>query len=180
MKFRKHILMGMLCSMAALPAAAVNGHYAITTAQIAAAVSSSGLRVSPEQVTLMTNVVANVADPVLKVKSIDNAGARSAIARLECARQQCLPFLVTLRTSVGVEPVVQFTAPVVSNVKPQTLVHNGLTAMLHLEGPHVHISLNVICMDNGAAGQTIRATSLDRKQVYSVKVASDGTLEGRL
>jgi hypothetical protein len=177
------ILSWIFIAMAALPAAAAPRRYAITTERIAAALSNGGVPVLPEQVTLPANVVASTADPVLKVMSIDRAGGQRALARLECASsQQCLPFIVTLRVSMEpAEASPRVQAAVFSSPRPSTpLVRAGSPATLHLEGAHIHISLSVICLENGAMGQTIRATSKDRHQVYTVQVVRDGVLEGRL
>jgi len=179
---RKSIQCGLLLVAGALPAAAA-ARYAITTDQVAAAVRAGGIAVSPGQVSLMTNVVSSVADPELKLKSIDRAGDERVFARIECATtKQCLPFMVTLRTNVAAQAMAETPQlPPAANVRHTTpLVHAGSTVQMKLEGPHVHITLSVICLQNGAAGQTVHATSLDRKQVYSAQVLNEGVLEGRL
>lgn len=168
---------------AAIPAVGA-ARYAITTEEVAAAVSHLGMPITAQQVSLMTNVVASVANPALTVKSIDRSTDHRVYARLECAStRQCLPFMVTLRASVDADPVlptVRVAAAAVASRPAMPVVRNGSTAMLHLEGLHVHISLTVICLESGVPGQTIRAASVDRKQVYSARVAADGSLEGRL
>ena len=177
----------LLCialAAAALPALAAPGRYAITTERIAQAVSNNGVQVSPDQVSLFTGVVASVANPELKVESIDHAGSQGVIARIACADSgQCLPFLVALHVTDGeaAEAVMTRFTPAASTFKPAAFaVKQGATTALFLDGTHVHISLSVICLDSGAPGQTIRATSLDRHQVFTARVASDGTLRGRL
>jgi len=182
MNYRITILSWALCSAVANPAAAASARHTLTAEQIAAAVSSNGTPIAADQVTFFTNVVASVADPQLKVKSIDPAGDRRVIARLECARpEQCLPFLVTLRTGGSADAVTpQVHVAAVSNAKPAPLVRSGSAATLRLEGPHTHISLTVFCLENGVEGQIIRAATHDRHQVFSVQVKGDGTLEGRL
>lgn len=169
---------------AALPALAAPGRYAITAERIAEAVSNSGMQVSPEQVTLLSGVVSSVANPELKVQTIDRAGDQRAIARIGCANtQQCLPFVVALRVKDDEGTQMASYRPVSSGSmsRPASFaVRQGLTTALFLDGNHVHIRLSVICLANGIPGQTIRATSLDRQQVFTVQVASDGTLRGRL
>lgn len=174
----------IVLAAAALPALAAPGRYAITTAQIAEAVSSNGMQISPEQVTLFTSVVASVANPELKVQSIDRAGGQGVIARIACTESgQCLPFLVALHVKDGetYQAAPSRSTPAVSMSRPSAIaVRQGATTALFLDGMHVHISLSVICLENGAPGQMIRATSLDRNQVFMVRVAGDGTLRGRL
>jgi hypothetical protein len=183
MIFRRSISCLIFSVAAALPAAAASGHYAITTDRIAAAVSSSGMQVSPAQVTLLTTVVANIAEPVLKVMSIDRSRGQRTVARLECANaEQCVPFMVTLHMDAdSAATMPNRSATPVSQGRPAIpAVRAGSPATLRLEGTHVHISLSVICLENGVTGQTIRAASRDHRQMYTVQVLRDGTLEGRL
>lgn len=184
MKILRPSLISLSVAAAALSALAAAGRYDITTEHIAAAVTNSGVQIAPGQVTLFTNVVSNVANPELKVQSIDRSGDGQAIARMACADStQCLPFMVTLRVSSGtnLEIASNRPAPYSSAYKPaQFVVRQGATTALYLDGTHVHISLSAICLENGAPGQTIRATSLDRHQTFTAQVASDGTLRGRL
>ncbi|HEX4031302.1 MAG TPA: hypothetical protein VHX20_13115 [Terracidiphilus sp.] len=178
------ILIGIVLAAAALPAVAAPGRYAISTGQVAAAVSSSGVPILPEQVTLFTSVVASVAHPDLQVQSIQREGQQGVIARIGCASsEQCLPFLVSLRVQESPNTQIALNRPpaTVSTYRPARFaVRQGSQAALYLDGAHVHISLSVICLENGVPGQIVRATSLDRHQTFTVQVASDGTLRGRL
>ncbi len=184
MKRRGSILFWIVFAVMALPALAAPGRYAITTEQVAAAVSSSGVAVSSNQVRLFTDVVANVNNPTLRVQSIHRAGDRGVVARMACAdSEQCLPFMVALqvRDSETAEAASYRSVSTASTFRQAAFaVRQGSTTALYLDGTHVHISLSVICLENGVPGQTIRATSLDRLQVFTVQVASDGTLRGRL
>jgi len=180
--FRSALFLAL--AVTALPALAAPGRYAITTERIAAAVSGNGVQVTPEQVTLFTGVVASVANPELKVQSIDRSGDGQAIARIVCAdTAQCLPFLVTLRVAnaASIEIASNRPAYYAATSRPaQFVVRQGARTALYLDGAHVHISLSAISLENGVPGQLIRATSLDRRQVFTVQVAGDGTLRGRL
>jgi hypothetical protein len=183
---RRSILFFALCAAAALPVAAEPGRYAITSSQVAAAVTSDGMPVSPDHVKLPAEIVASVPDPVLKVKSIDISGEGHAQARVECAiPQQCVPFLATLDfdTRLTTDPVPQSSHgrfPAQTQQPSPAAVRAGAPATLLLEGAHVHITLPVVCLESGAIGQTIRARSPDHRQVYTVQVVREGVLEGRL
>jgi len=184
MKSLRSIFLWTATAAAALPALAAPGRYAITTERIAAAVTSSGMQITPDQVTLFTGVVATVADPELKVQSINRGREGQTIARIGCADPtQCLPFMVTLHVNQGANLEVASYRPPPYSASFRTVqfsVRQGSTTALYLDGMHVHISLSVICLENGIPGQTIRATSLDRHQVFTAQVANDGTLRGRL
>ena len=186
MKQYRLILSLVVSIGAALPALANPAHYAITAGQVAASVNGQGLQISPEQIVLLTGVVASVPAPRLAVKSIDRMGPERAIARMECVdAQQCLPFVVSIRLNAGdatdtVSPLSR-SLPPSSQVKPApVVVRAGSPTILQLNGTHVHITLSVICLDNGAVGQTVRATDHDRRQIYTARVVQGGVLEGRL
>lgn len=178
----KSLPLCLLFAAAALPAAAASGRYAITADRIAAAVTARGMQVTPDQIVLLANVVASVADPEIRVKSIDPAGEGRAVARVECANsEQCLPFLVAVRFGLNPVPIVPPVLPPTPPKKPSAIVvHAGTRVTLLLEGAHVHITLPAISLDSGAQGQTIRAASLDRHQTWTAQVVADGILEGRL
>jgi hypothetical protein len=184
---RKSISFLVFFVVVALPALASPARYAITAEQVATAVTGQGVHVSPDQVVLLTRVVAQVDAPKLIVKSVDRVGPERAIARLECAdSEQCLPFIVSIRMAGSknadlIAAPSNFLPSARSQTRPARIaVRAGSQAILLLDGPHVHISLAVICLENGAPGQTIRATDQDHRQIYTVRVTQDGILEGRL
>lgn len=176
------VLIAFVCGAAALSARAGTGPYPITQEQIAAAVTGSGMRVSPDQVSLLADVVSSTARPTLRVQSIQPAGENRVIARMECAQAgQCLPFIVALRPdTIAIPAAAPDQAPSRQQPNAPDLVRAGSSALLLLDGDHVHISLSVRCLENGKLGQTIRATSLDRHQFFMAQVVGDRILRGRL
>ena len=187
MTLRRYISFWTLGASVALPAMAATERHVVTTEQIAAAVSSAGMQVSPEQVSLLATVVASTPDPQLKVRSIEPSGQQRAIARLECAdREQCLPFFVAIRLNgqhdAGSSNTDKPAAPTVIPAKMQAaapVVRRGASAMLLLDGDHVQIKIPVTCLENGTTGQTIQAADKDHHQVYTAQVVSENLLRGR-
>jgi hypothetical protein len=173
----------------ALAAAPAPGHTAITAAQIAAAISSAGMPISADQVALLTDVVATTASPALVVESMEPWGERRMKVRLDCAAsEQCLPFIVAVRFGQeGASPAAQEAS---GRSSPGALragtdakaivVRAGAPATLLLDGVHVHIRIAVVCLENGAPGQTIRVASSDRRQTYMAKVVSESVLRASL
>lgn len=178
---RGPILLSVLWVAAVLPALAGTAHYPITQEQIAAALTSGGMQVSPDQVSLLSHVVARVAQPALRLKSIQPEANNGMVARIECANPaQCLPFMVALHVNgVALSSAAQEQGTGQSDPSA-ILVHAGASAILLLDGAHVHISVPVICLENGGLGKTIRASSPDRHQFYTVQVAGERVLRGRL
>ena len=56
----------------------------------------------------------------------------------------------------------------------------GSPAMLQMDGDRVHILIEVICLENGSAGDKIRVTTRDHKQSYVAQIVSPTLLKGSL
>jgi len=166
-----------------LPASAATGLDSITKEQIAAAMSGAGIKVSPDQVTLLTDVVATTTTPGLKVESMERWGADRMRVRLDCAkREDCLPFYVAVRWIQG-GPALSGQADPPPSAKTNVtsyIVRAGSAAILLLDGDHVHIRIPVVCLENGATGQTIRVASKDRRLTYTARVVDGSILRGSL
>lgn len=179
----------MIVAAAAIPAAAATGNDLITTEQVVAAMSHAGMQVSPQQVTLLSEVVASTDAPALKVESMKRWDDHRMMVRLDCASpDQCLPFVVAVRLAQDneVRPVSAETsralpaaAPAKSSSTAPT-IRAGAAAVLLLDSNRVHIRLSVICLENGVTGQTIRVASKDRRQFYTAEVVSESELRGSL
>jgi hypothetical protein len=184
MRQEKGFLLCMVVVATASPALAAGARYPINTQQVAAAVSRTGMEIAPEQVTLLSDVVSSTSAPHLSVRSMQRWGNQKMMARLECeSSDQCLPFFVSLNVSSeaqgssGAQPSLP---PAFSPTPRHVVVKSGTPATLMLDGPRVHIRLSVICMENGATGQTIRVSDRDRKVFFRAQVVDSGLLQGRL
>jgi hypothetical protein len=189
MKRLNLIAVASLLAAMDLSAAAASGHVSITADQVAAAISASAMAVSPEQVTLLTEVVSKTNAPALKVQSIEPWGSHRIKVRIACADQEeCLPFYVAVHFAEdnGAKPVTRISSETSSlnspaGQSPQTdVVRAGSRAILLIDNGHVHVRLNVVCLENGAAGQRIRVECKDPKQTFIAKVISGGVMRGSL
>jgi hypothetical protein len=178
-----------LLAALALHASAAPGRVLITTAQVAAAISAAAMIVSPEQVTLLTEVVSKSDAPALKVESIESWGSHRIKVRLGCADQdECLPFYVAVHfdPESGAKTAGSRSQEISSAISRPAqgsqalVVRAGSRAVLLIDGGHVHVRLNVICLENGAAGQNIRVECKDPRQTYIAKVVNGGILRGSL
>jgi hypothetical protein len=185
----KYRLISALALSAAmtLPAAAAPSHAAITTTQVAEAISGWGMNVSAEQVTLLTDVATTTDAPTLKVESMEPWGDNRMKVRMDCATsQQCRPFFVAVncnRQNAAQPSGPAQSSAATSRPEPDSksfAVRNGSLATLLIDGGHVHIRLLVVCLENGAPGQTIRVESKDPKQTYTAQVVDKGILRGTL
>jgi hypothetical protein len=189
MTLYKLIGVALLLSTWNLPAKAAYGRQFITASQIAAAINSTGLSVSTEQVSLLSDVTAKTSAPMLRVESVGAWEDNRSQVRLDCVnRDECLPFIVTVRRNrransqgVSIPPYPQVLGPSkVDAPISKVVVRIGSSAILLLDGGHVHIQLLVVCLENGSVGQTIRVTGKGREHTYMALVGSDGFLRGVL
>jgi hypothetical protein len=174
----------VLFAAMALPAAAATGHDSITKEQVATAMSGAGMRVSADQVTLLTDVVASTSTPALRVESMERWGTDRMRVRLDCAkREDCLPFYVAINWSEGGVAALAAPSAALAHAKADTasyVVRAGASVVLMLDGDHVHIRIPVVCLENGAAGQTIRVSSKDHRLTYTAQVVDGNVLKGSL
>jgi hypothetical protein len=186
MSYQYRAAMVVLWAAALLPAAAQLNRFSITRDQVASAINGAGLQVSADQVTLLSNIASATGKPALKVDSIERWGDGKAMVRLECGNPgECLPFIVAVRLDGAVQERQALSArlqPVSLAATPRIteVIRAGSMAVLFLEGPHVHIQLSVVCLENGAMGQSIRVATPDRHLNFVAKVLSDSTVQGRL
>lgn len=174
----------MLAPALALVSWAEPVRHPIAVERIAAVISGTGMQVRPEQVKLLSDVVASTADPELKVRSIEMQDTGRTTVRLECGGGECVPFLVTVRlngraAASAQQEVGASTQTVNGPNRHEPLVRRGAAATLLLSHGPVHISIPVTCLDNGASGQSIRAVAAGTHQVYTAQVVSADVLSGR-
>ena len=157
--------------------------YAVTTATVAEALNRAGARVEERDVVLMANVVASTPNPLLRLRSFEEKDGHSVVARFDCeSTHECLPFLVTVLVDSRATAVKTKTPllPRISPLNSPVLFRAGSTTTLQLDGEHVHITLPVICLENGIQGKIIRVTDRNRRMVYRAEVVNDGLLKARL
>jgi hypothetical protein len=186
MSHQRVVAIVVLWAAAALPAASQSNRFSITRDQVATAVNRAGMQVSAGQVTLLSNVVSTTGDPALKVESVEKWSDRKIMVRLECANLgECLPFIVAVRPSGAVPEQLTLSAQFKpasfsGKLRGSEAIRAGATAVLLLEGSHVHVQLSVVCLENGSIGQSIRVATRDRRLTFTAEILSDSTLRGQL
>jgi hypothetical protein len=152
-----------------------------------------GVQIAPGQVTLLADAMATTRTPVLPVRFLEQLDADRFMARMECANSAaCLPFMASIQVdkneanqlaSISSRQSLQ-SRPASGNGSrsmPESIViRSGSQAILQLEGDHIQIRIPVICLQSGAAGQTIRATDEDHRRIYAAQVVDMGLLRGKL
>jgi len=154
---------------------------AIQSADIASAMSSAGVHVTPDQIERLSDLFAT-RPPKLKLVALDPMDGDRVKARLRCeSTKVCLPFYVLIHW----QDAADFNAAMASwrlakDVGPhlwrrdELLVHSGKDATMIFDGDQVRMSLPVVCLQNGSRGQRVRVMSKDRKRTFVAQVAGAG------
>ncbi len=159
---------------------------AISSQGIVGAMASAGMTVSASRVEFLSQVTANTHDPDLRVVTITPGTPGTARVKLRCHdNEECLPFYVVVHdvpsVSAGqthaVSPSASKQDLTVVPVPKERVVRSGDSATLIVETSDMRMQIPVICLENGARGQKIRAVSIDRKRFYEAEVIAAGTLK---
>jgi hypothetical protein len=180
-------------------AQAVSNRFAIEASQVTRAMEVASLPVDGVDVKMAAPFTSSIANAQVKVESVSAIGAHAVRMRLSCIdRAQCLPFFAVATFSDAIDATKlhgvktsqivgrqsstianQADAKVKSAAANDTVsVRSGAPATLELDEDRIHIRLEVICLQGGAPGSRVRASSLDHKQIYVAQVVSPTLLKG--
>ncbi len=157
--------------------------------QIAVAISTSQVQVSPEQIKPLANVVATQPSPRLDVVSAEAWGQRRSKVRIACHEaRECLPFWVAVNWPDEISARQAVVAWERSNrnsmrvlAKRQApVLRAGQATTMVVDSGRVHLQLPVICLQNGVIGRTIRVSTRDHKQVFAAEVISSDMVKGKI
>jgi len=186
MKISSHTIAQIVVAIAQMAIGTVPAHAAvqgarmiITASQMTAALTTSGLHVTAEQLQPLSIMTATQANPKLTASKIESLDANTTKVRLQCERTDvCLPFYVLIHwpNLDKAKPVLSGTSAQPRIVLEPLMVRNGKDATLIFEGQNMRMTMPVRCLQNGVRGQHIRVISKDRKKVFLVRVTGPGTL----
>jgi hypothetical protein len=167
----------------------VQEHFAVSAAQVALAVSASGMPIAADHVSLLTRVVATEPEPALDVLSVETLGGGSPDPsgprlriKLAChVAGECLPFYAIVSSPLS--PTVRARAlpppsGTVWTTRNQITMKAGTHATLILNDQRSQIEVAVVSLENGIAGHRIHVASLDHKQTYIAEVVNEHLLKG--
>jgi hypothetical protein len=165
-------------------------HFPLTAAQVALAVSASGMPTTAGHVSLLTRVVATDPEPVLDVLSVETlgkgplAGNPDVRLRIKLAchvAAKCLPFYAILSStssSAGLANASSTPGSAIWNPHSEITMKVGTHATLMLDDQRSHIQVTVVSLENGIVGHRIHVASPDHKQTYVAVVVNDHLLRG--
>jgi len=147
---------------------------------IMGALISSGVQIEPGQLEALSSVTAAVPNPRLRVVSVEVLDGESDRARLQCERTDtCLPFYVVVHWGQpgNAQGAGSGRHGIGLGLRPEdVLVRSGKAAVLVFEGEHVHMTLPVLCLQNGGRGQRVRVINKENKKVYLARVTGPGVV----
>lgn len=180
--------------------------YLLTPVQILNEMQNRQLSTDGVQVRLAVPITTAIANPPLDIQSVALLNSHEMRLRMNCRdRSECLPFFVTATYLEELSPASIQTASVSqsldkilpvsttrANIEPppastqakhaghadSSMLRSGSSATLDFDEDRVHIRIEVICLESGAAGDKIRVTSRDRKQVYVAKIVTPTLVKG--
>ena len=155
----------------------------ISREHILATLHSSGMGIEPGQMEQLSGVTAAEPNPPLRVVSVDMLDGESDKVLLRCAHPGAgLPFYVVVHWghSGGASaawPARPGESPLRSSVPAQDLlVRSGKFVVLLLDGNYIHMTLPVLCLQNGGRGQQVRVINKATKKRYLARVTGPGVV----
>jgi len=182
----------LLMAAMGLPAwgqALPQGHFALTTTEVAQTLSASGIRTTGEQVSLLAQVVASRPSPMLDVLSVEPLGGQlgvrhpdtSSLVKLACHEPgMCLPFYAVVNWPEGAglpSSSAIAISPAAKKSNAAITMRAGTHATMMMDDDRSHIQVAVVSLESGIAGKKIRVASPDHKQVYVAEVVSANLLK---
>jgi hypothetical protein len=166
--------------------------FVLNAAQVARALSESGIQTTGEQVSLLTRVVATEPSPKLDILSVEKLGngplaEHSVRARVKLACHlpgKCLPFYAMMsspQTAAGPAIVASSASAFIDprlNANTEVTMKAGTHATLLMDDQRAHIQVTVISLENGMVGHRIRVATPDHKQTYVAEVVNARLLRG--
>ncbi len=170
----------LLAGTAASVRADDNARTPISRENILSALHSSGLAIAPAQMEQLSNITAAEPNPLLKVISVDMLDGESDKVLLRCEHPNtCLPFFVLVHWDRREQESADRSGR--PGIQPQNLlVRSGRFVTLMLDGEYIHMTMPVLCLQNGGRGQQVRVISKATKKRYLARVTGRGMVSSVL
>jgi len=167
-----------------------NARTSIGRENILSALHSSGIAIASTQLEQLSKVTAAEPNPLLKVISVDMLDGESDKVLLRCEHPNtCLPFFVLVHWGLahGDDPgdpsAARSRRPGMKEpgaAAQNLLVRSGRFVVLTLDGEYIHMTMPVLCLQNGGRGQQVRVISKATKKRYLARVTGRGVVSSVL
>jgi Chaperone for flagella basal body P-ring formation len=157
----------------------LNAQSLVSTADVQHALSLRNVLIDVRQVDALPVLPKASESAQVAVEDARAWTGSTARIRLRCRTAgECLPFvtMVTWPSESAMRNAVQSlqasTVKSKTNVSDRILVKSGAKLTLLIDGDHSQISMPVVALQSGRAGQTIRVVSSDRSHFYSAQIVN--------
>jgi len=181
--------------MAAASAQQPGPRFALRPEQIELAMERAQMPMRGVQVKLAAPVTSSSANAKLEIRSVAMVSPRELRLRIGCSElTECLPFFAVAtypeaigraalpvkldEKSAGSEQPAHDLKKASASSGSAALMRSGSPATLDLDSNKVHVRIEVVCLENGAAGEKVRVATRDRKLTYVAEVVTSTLLKG--
>jgi len=183
--------------------------FPITAAQIATAMLGRQLPTRDARIVIAAPITALSENPQLEVQSMQLVSSHELRLRISCRNHaECLSFFALATYPEPVDPVAlhaaQQSSKAIDNSQPEghtadtatpaspghdtsangahrePALRAGAPVMLQMDGDRIHILVEVICLEGGSEGDSIRVATRDRKETYVARIVNPTLVKGTL
>jgi len=167
--------------------------FPVTSDQVVAAMRDGQLPIEGLHVTMPASITASLDHPDLEIESMTILSPHSAQLKVACREHGvCLAFYVSATwpaqsAAVTLPPGLGHPDVQTGEAKPERVaarrepaLRAGSQATLVIEGDRLHIRLQVVCLQGGAAGDKVRVRTPDHTQTFTAEIVSPTLLKGSL
>ena len=148
---------------------------------ILATLHSSGMPIRADQMEQLSGVTAAESNPLMKVLTVDMLDGESDKVLMRCEHPNtCLPFYVLVHWGPpggdsGARAGQRDATPAGAALRREDMwVRSGRFVILMLDGEYIHMTMPVLCLQNGGRGQKVRVINKETKKRYVARVAGPG------
>ena len=167
--------------------------FPVTSDQVVAAMRERQLPIEGLHVIMPASITATLDHPNLEIESMTLLSPHSAQLKVACREHGvCLAFYASATwpaqsASVTLPPGLGHTDVQTGGAKLERVaarrdpaLRAGSQATLMIEGDRLHIRLQVVSLQNGAAGDKVRVSTPDHRQTFTAEILSPTLLKGSL
>lgn len=158
----------LLAVVLAAPAIAQPPDFSVGRERVRAAIARD-LRLGDGEVSELeigTASLARVTEPELTVARQTVLPGGRVLFRMQCHLQQCLPFFASARVPVGSVLRKRAELP-----REKLILRANDRAMLRIVSEGMRISVPIVCLESGRAGETIKVRTADMRSHWRAVVA---------
>jgi flagella basal body P-ring formation protein FlgA len=161
--------------------------FSVSPEAVVQTIRARGLQIEQQQVSFLASITATRAEPQLRIVGARKLDTSRTAVQMSCeSNAVCLPFYVILHGDsaeqyrVLTQPIPGAKGKRLPRPVEKPCIRTGDRASLVMENQDMRITVQVIALQNGRTGDTIRVTDTERKKLYRAEVSGPGLLKSAL